>query len=174
MSRIAEKDIDALADIDRSFVFVRNKELYRADSVVHSVERLVVVLAAALSLTAAPLGFKFLNVSTVAEHNAAKVSSCNSRVYLAAEASGVEQREQSRVVDMGVCEQHEVDISGSYRYLDVFKNVLALLHTEIHEEFLAAGFYICTASCDFMGRADEHHFHKYLPPVVSLYNYTIL
>ena len=61
---------------------------------------------------------------------------------------------------MCVCEKYEVDVSGSNGYLDVLEDVLALFHTEINEEFLSAGFDICAASGDLVGRTYKHHFHR--------------
>ena len=80
-------------------------------------------------------------------------------VYLAAESARKEQGKQSRVVDVGVGEEHKIYIGGSYGYLDVFEDVLALFHSEIDKEFLAASLDICAAARDLVGSAYEHHFH---------------
>ena len=160
VSRVAETNRDALGYLGVGLILVRHEQLYRSDSVVHGVERLVVVLAAALSLSAAPFGFKFLYVRTVAQHDAAQVGSGGGGVDRSAESARIEQGEQSRVVDVGVREEHEVDIGGSYGNLDVLEDVLALFHSEIDKEFPAASLDICAAARDLVGSADECHFHR--------------
>lgn len=78
MTCIDKSNTDSIADEDDFVVFMRNKKFYSTYSVVHSIERSKLLIAASLTFTVTPFGFKFLNVSAVTEHNVTKVcgSSC--------------------------------------------------------------------------------------------------
>ena len=110
MACIAELHPYALSYLHLGVVFMGNEKLDSADSVVHGVEGLIGFIAAAGSLSVAPFCFKLLNVGTVAEHNAAKVRGSLRCVYLPLKTACVEERQQTRVVDVGVGQEHEVDV----------------------------------------------------------------
>ena len=160
MSRITELYGYSLTYFALCLITVRNEKLNSSDSVVHSVERLIVLLSAAAGLSAAPFRFKLLNVSRVAEHYRAKARSSLCRVYLTLKSACIQKRQESRVVDMSVCQKHEIYLRRCNGYLNILKDVLALLHTKVNEKPFSARLNVCTASCNLVGSADKSHFHK--------------
>ena len=160
MSGVTELHADAGSYLVLCLVLVGDEQSDSAESVIHGVEGFVVGFAFSLSLSAAPFSLKLLDVSGVTEHNGAEVGGSSGSVYLSGESACIQQRQHTGVVDVGMGEQNEVDMTGRHRDLDVLEHVLALLHTEINEELFSAGFDICTASGDLVGSTDECHFHK--------------
>ena len=160
VSRIGIAHLYAIAYVYLLIVFVRHKAGYRSLCVSHCIKRLNVLAALAPALSGAPLGFKLLDMRRIAQHYRAQVAGRFCSVYLSREAACIQQRQQSRVVDVSVGEQHKVNAGGWAGDFLVLKVVYALLHAEIDKEFLSAGFDIGTASCDLVGSAEEYKFHK--------------
>ena len=139
---------------------MRLKACYRTLCIRHCVKRLDLLITFTLALTRTPLGFKLLNVRRVTQHYRAKVAGRFCSVDLSCKAACIQKRQQTRMVDVGVGEQHEVNRRRRTGDFFVLKVVYALLHSEIDKEFLSAAFDICTAARYLVGSAQEYQFHK--------------
>ena len=59
------------------------------------------------------------------------------------------------MVDVGMGQQYEVDVSRLYGQFHIFVQILALLHAAVHQTADGTCFNECAAACHFVGSADE-------------------
>ena len=59
------------------------------------------------------------------------------------------------MVNVGMGQQHEVDVPCLYGEFNIFVQVLALLHTAVYQTADVACFDECAAACHFVGSTDE-------------------
>ena len=164
MPRINETHLHTLTECEFLFIPVRTQQLNSSKRVVHGIQRHIWLLALAQRLAGAPLCFKFLDVRTVTQHDAAQRSSSLGGVDLAGKTARAQQRQQTGMVDMGMCQQNV--IHGARRTGDLFIDVdiASLFHAEIHKDLFGTDFQIGAASGDFVRCADKFNFHTgFLP-----------
>ena len=102
---------------------------------VHGFHRLC---AGALALAVLPLGFEFLNVRRVAQHDAAQVARRLRCVDRAAKALLIQQRQVAGVVHVRVRDEHELDLRRRDGDIDVLKLVAPLLHAAVDQAVMPA------------------------------------
>ena len=73
MACITEINGDTIAYLHSSFIFMRNEQLDSTESVIHCIKRFIWFFTTALSLSASPFCFKFLNMCAVTKHDTAKI-----------------------------------------------------------------------------------------------------
>ena len=117
---------------------------------VHGLHRLC---AGALALAVFPLGFKFLNMRRVPQHNAAQLHRRDGGVDPASEAVVRQQRQKTGMVDMGMGDEHKVDLAGGYGQGLVFVHIFTLLHAVVDEKPLPCRFQHGAAAGHLMVRA---------------------
>ena len=90
-------------------------------------------LARPLIFAVAPLGFEFLNMGGIHQHNAAQLRRGLGGVDGAGKALCHQLGNLARVVDMGVGEQYHIHLPRRDRQVAVFVNIPPLLHTAVDE-----------------------------------------
>ncbi len=114
---------------------------------VHGFHRLC---TGALAFAVLPLGFEFLDVRRVAQHDAAQFCRGPGGVDPAPEAVAHQKRQKARVVDMGMGGQHAVDLARCNRDGLVLIDILALFHTTVDEVALSRRFQEGTTAGHFV------------------------
>ena len=74
----------------------------------------------------------------VPQHDTAQLHGGDGGVDPAPEAVVRQQRQKTGMVDMGMGDEHKVDLAGGYGQGLVFVRILALLHAVVNEETLPA------------------------------------
>jgi hypothetical protein len=108
---LVEGGTDARGDVDGLLVRDADHQVEGAHGVAHGVERLGVLAAAA----GEEVGVLLLDVRRVGEHQGAEVPRRGRRPDGASVALGHQEREPPRVVDVGVGEDHGVDLGDRQR-----------------------------------------------------------
>ena len=160
VAHVGQADGDAVVDLGDLVVGAGDHVGHDAVHVVQIVQGLHCRLAGALGLAALPLGLLHLDVGRVAQHDVAQLHRGGAGIDRAAEALLPQQRQQARVVDVGVGQQHEVQLRRGDGDGLVFKEVAALLHAVVHQALLVAHLQIGTAPRDLMGGAEKRDLHK--------------
>ena len=155
---------DAVVHLEHPAVVAGAQQADGADGVVQIVEGLLMGRAAALPLAVFVLRLAHLDVGAVAQHDVAEGAGGGGGVDGAAVALLVQQRELARVVDVGVGQQHKVQLRSPDRQGLVFKEILPLLHAAVHQALFIAHLDERAAAGDLMGRAEKCDFHESCPP----------
>jgi hypothetical protein len=77
----------------------------------------------------------------IAEHNFAELMRRHGGIYWPFVAERNHGGQFAGMVYVRVCKANSVYVAGSYGKIAVFVNILALLHTAIHENVLTVSFY---------------------------------
>ena len=77
-------------------------------------------------------------MGAVPEHDPAQIAGLFGGVNAALEAVFVQQRQKAGVVNVGVGQQHEIDLSGGDGEVLILKNVSSLFHAAVHKAVLTA------------------------------------
>ena len=102
-----------------------------------------------------PLGLLHLDMGTVHQHNGTEVRGFLRRVDAAPEPVLGQQRQKARMVNMGMGQQHIVQLRRAHGQTLIFKAVLALLHPAVHQAHDAAALHHGAGACHLMGRAQK-------------------
>ena len=159
MADVRHADDNALRGLNGGVILAGAEQPESRRRVVGVVYRLHGPFPGALGLAGAPLGFRFLNVRRVHQHDAAKIAGGLRGVDLPPEPVLAQLGEHTGMVDMGVGQEHRFDGVRRNGQRDILENVLPLLHTAVHQIVSAVHFQQRTAASDLMGRADELNFH---------------
>ena len=163
MPHIRESDIYSFAYIHPVVIGHRHEAAYRIVCIGHVIQRSEErYILASLCLTVAPLRLEHLDMRRVSQHDACQVCRSLRSVYAPRESVLCQQRQQSRVVYMCMCKKDIIDLRRLYRQVYVFKQVLALLHTIVHQDMFATGFEIMAAAGNFMSCTHKCKLHTTL------------
>ena len=142
--------------------------------VLNGVHRFHRFCTGALALAVFPLGLELLNVGRVPQHDAAQLHRGVGGIDPAPEPVADQQRQKARMVDVGMGDQHAIDLSGGHRDGLVFVHILALLHAAVDEVALPGRFQQRTAARYLVVRAQKRQFHRlhplsrcFLPPAAQ-------
>ena len=138
MPHVGHADRHAVVDLDLLTVGAGAQKPDNAQSILHVVERLDRLTAAALRLAALPLRFRHLDICTVTKHDVAERTGGGTGIDRTAVPLLIQQRQATAVVDMGVGEQHEIQLRRADRQLLIHEEILALLHAVVHYSLLIA------------------------------------
>ena len=102
-----------------------------------------------------PLGLLHLDMGTVHQHNGTEVRGFLRRVDAAPESILGQQRQKARMVNMGMGQQHIVQLCGAHGQALILKAVLALLHSAVYQAHDTAALHHGAGACHLMGRAQK-------------------
>ena len=159
VSHVHKACFDARGKLHPSLIRNAREQLHGRFGVLHGVHGLHRFRAGALALAVLPLGFKFLNVGGVPQHDAAQFHGGVGGINFAPEAVAHQQRQHTGMVDMGMGSQHPVDFPGSDRNGLIFVDILALLHAAVDQKAPPGGFDHGAAAGDLMVRAQKRDLH---------------
>ena len=160
MPHVHESHLDARGQLHTLCIVHTNKQFQGRFGILHRIHGFHRLCTGALPLAVFPLSFKFLNVRRVPQHDAAQLHCGVRGVDLSPEAVARQQRQLTGVVDMGMGDQHPVDLAGCHRDRLVLVDILALLHTAVDEEPLPGCLDQCAAAGDFVVRTQKRDLHK--------------
>ena len=140
VSHVHEPRFDARGKLDALAVLHAPEQAAGGFGILYGVHGLYRLCAGALGLAVFPLGFKLLNMRRVPQHDAAQLHRGDGGVDPAPEAVVRQQRQKAGMVDMGMGDEHKVDLAGGYGQRLVFVHILALLHAVVDEEPLPCRF----------------------------------
>ena len=115
-----------------------------------------------------PLGVSLLDMGGVPEHDAHKLSGQASGEDAAVEALLHQKGQAAGVVDVGVGDEHIVDVIGSEVQLVLIVLILTLLQAAVDENLLAVDLQAVTAAGDRVGGAEKCQFHGIASFVYSI------
>ena len=153
MPHVHEPRLNARGKLDALTVLHAQKQAAGGLGVLYGVHGLHRLCAGALALAVFPLGFKLLNMRRVPQHNAAQLHRGDGGVDPAPEAVVRQQRQKTGMVDMGMGDEHKVDLAGGYGQGLVFVHIFTLLHAVVDEESLPCRFQHGAAAGHLMVRA---------------------
>ena len=159
MARIRHPHDDTLGYLQNLPILAGAQQSDSGGSVVGVIHRQHRRLTGTLRFSGLPLGFGLLNVGGIHEHNPAQVAGCLGGVDGAGEAVLAQLRQHTGVVDVGMGQEHRLNIGGLYRQGDILENIRPLLHTAVHQIVTGANFQQRAAASDFVGSADELDLH---------------
>ena len=170
MTGIVHAQDDALGHLQNLPVPAGPQQPKGGGSVIHIVHRLHCRVARPLGLSGLPLGFRFLNVGRIHQHDAAQVTGGFRGVDGPGEAVLAQLGQHTGVVNVGMGQEHRLDGGGIHRHRHILKNVRPLLHAAVHQIVSLSNFQQRAAAGDLMGRADELDFHIPTPGVKLIVN----
>ena len=148
---VDEPHFDSFAELEPFAIAAWDQIADRIFRVLHRIKRFVRLLPRPLALAVAPLGFEFLDVRRVPQHDFTQVTGRVGRVDLPPEPLLAQQRQVSRMVNVCVGQQHIVDLRRGeprFRRLDL---VPALPHPAVDQDVLSTRLQIMTAPRHLMG-----------------------
>ena len=160
MPHIRKTDIDPFTELDPLSITAGPEQLDRIQRVLHHINRLIFRIAGTLALSVAPLCLKFLDVGAVAKHDITQVRCSKGAYHLALEAFLHQLRDHARMVDMGMGQQHIIDLILRDRKPGILIQVDPLFHTAVHQNVLPCRLQQMTASCHLMGSPNKCQFHS--------------
>ena len=137
---VHEPRFDARGKLDTLAVLHTPEQAAGGFGILYGVHGLHRLCAGALALAVFPLGFKLLNMRRVPQHDAAQLHGGDGGVDPAPEAIVRQQRQKTGMVDMGMGDEHKVDLAGGYGQGLVLVHIFALLHAVVDEETLPRRF----------------------------------
>ena len=155
MSHVRETDIDPFGDMYLFCVVAGHKECQHPLGIRHGVKRRFGGLSCTHRLAVLPLGFLFLDMRAVLQHNLAQITSRTRRKDLSAEALCINQGQHTAVVNVRVREKYIMNLIVSHGQRHVLIDIHALFHTAVHKDILSTGFNDMHASGYFMVGADK-------------------
>ena len=161
MAHIHKADDDAGRKLDLFIVIIAPEQRDGCLGVLNSVHGFHRLCTGALALAVLPLGFEFLDMRRVAQHDAAQFCRGPGGIDPAPEAVAHQKRQKARVVDMGMGGQHAVDLARCNRDGLVLVDILALLHPAVDEVALSRRFQKGTAAGHFVVGTQKRQFHRH-------------
>ena len=161
MAHIHKADDDAGRKLDFLIVITAPEQRDGCLGVLNGVHGFHRLCTGALALAVLPLGFEFLDVRRVAQHDAAQLCRRPGGVDPAPEAVARQKRQKARVVDMGMGGQHAVDLARRNGDGLVLIDILALFHTTVDEVALSRRFQEGTAAGHFVVGTQKRQFHRH-------------
>ena len=140
VAHIHKPCLDARGKLDALAVLHTQEQAAGGLGILYGVHRLYRLCTGALALAVFPLGFKLLNMRRVPQHDAAQLHGGDGGVDPAPEAVVRQQRQKAGMVDMGMGDEHKVDLAGGYGQGLVLVHIFALLHAVVDEETLPCRF----------------------------------
>jgi len=116
-------------------VFTSHKILQDPQSIFHGIGRNEFLFPRPFSFPVPPFCLEHLNMGAVAEHNVAQVTGGFRGIDISVEAFGIEGRQVTRMVNVCVGEENKVNVTGIYRYFNIFIVTGALFHPAVNQEF---------------------------------------
>ena len=159
VSGIPKTHFHPIAERKSLVIRVRDKQLQRFQCLFCCIQRHIRITALSHCLSIAPLRLEFLNVGAIPQHDFAERTGRRSGVNLAGKSTGIQKRQQPGMVDVGMSQQHVVDLCRRTGNTDVLIGVPSLLHAKIHQNPLSGNLQIGTASGDLVGCTNKRHFH---------------
>ena len=159
MARVNEAELDALAQRLLLFVVIGLKPGKRLFRVFQRVKRLHRLGTGTLALAVLILRIRLLDVRRVAQHNAQKLPRQTGGHDAALIPQLDKQGQASRMVNVGMGDNHIVDFPRMKPELSIVDLVLALLQAAVNENALAAGIQTVTTAGDGLGRSVKCQFH---------------
>ena len=124
-------------DIDPLFVIDRRKRLQGGDRIGLRIDRGDLAASARGIAPVQRLDFRFLNAAGVGQHVGAQIDSAARRQDAAGKSAAHELWQQAAMIDMGMGQQHGVDIGGTKRkgaVVQFLQRLLSLKQTAIDQE----------------------------------------
>ena len=168
MSHIHKADFDSLLQSNYLIIRAARQMLDQPQGVLHGVGRNVIRLPGPAVFLGAPFRLHHLNVGAVAEHDIAEIRRGLCGVHRSPESVGVKGRQISRVVDVGVGQQHKVQLRRRHRNGFVFVDVGALLHAAVHQKLLSRRLQIIAAAGHLMGGAQKCKLHRLSSSLITI------
>ena len=151
MPGVDKPDFDALLNLDFLAHGAGPEPFQAALRVLDVVDGLHRRLARPGILPGLPLGILGLDMGTVLQHDAAEVGGLVGGIDSAPEPVFHQQRQQPRVVNMGVGQKNKLESRRAHWQALVFKAVLPLLHPAVHQPRDSVALQHGAAACYLMG-----------------------
>ena len=159
MAHIGEADADAVVHLDGLAVGAGDHAAHQSGHVLQVIQGLHLRPAVAQGFAAFPLRLGHLDVGAVTQHDVAQGAGGGGGIDRAPEALLVQQGQMAGLVDMGVGQQHKVQLPGRDGQGFVFKQVPPLLHAAVHDALFVPHLDIGAAAGDLMGGAQKCDLH---------------
>ena len=133
MSDIRKTNFYSLAYFHDRIVMAGNEPADHTICILHGIQRLHhSIVRGTFCLTILPLRFGGLDMCTVTQHNTAQIRRGIRAINLSSEASGIQKRQKTRMIHMGMGQEYIIDHGFRHRQRHIFKYIDALLHTVVH------------------------------------------
>ena len=159
MPYIGKADFHTVKDLYRPAVRLGHKLFHHLNGILHGVVRFNQFPAAALGLAVFPFGFLFLDMGRIFKHDVAEVGCRIRRIDRPGETVFVQMRDPARMVDMGMGQQHSLNLGRGAGQVGVLVHTAPLLHAAVNEEAVAGGLHKGTAAGNLMRGAYKRQFH---------------
>ena len=136
--------------------------------ILQRVQRLHERLTGAQRLARFVGGIGFLNMRAVLEHDLRQAAGFRCGADRTAKALLVQQRQQSRVVDVRMGQQYDFDLCRSDGQRSIFKFVFTLLHAPVDQQMMAVDLQERAAPGHFVVCTKKSDPHDSRPPVLAI------
>ena len=168
MAYICKSDLNIVAYRHFTVIIAGYKPSDRAVSVFHGIKWFYYLITrTSFRLAVLPFRLLHLDMRTVPQHNAAKITGRRRRIYLPPKAPGIQKRKQPRMIHMSMGQKHIVNQRFVHWQLTVLKHICALFHTIIHQNIFFTYTQIMTASRHLMICSNKHQLHIRPPALYS-------
>lgn len=159
VSRIHKADLDPFKEFYDLSILRGDQMLGHLGRIGHSIKGLHRGPARLLSLLVFPLGILLLNVGRVLKHHRQQLAGETCGKNLPLKPLFDQQRNPPRVVNVGMGDNHIVDIVGGKIKHGIVPLIPALLQAAVNENLLPPHLYTVAAAGDGFGRAEKGQFH---------------
>ncbi len=151
VSHIGKDRFHLVKNFHRRAVLLGLEQAHGVLGILDGVFRFDLIPAAALGFAVFPLGFLFLNVSRVLQHDLAQIHGGVRGINGAAEPIFIEMRDHARMVNVSMGHQNRFDLGRCAGQLGIFIHIAPLLHAAVHQEPVSRCFDQRTAAGDLTG-----------------------
>ena len=157
MSYVCKAEANPVTDRKDLVIGIADKEFGRFHGIFHRVDGFIFLsVYLSLGFFVAPNRFHFLNVRRITQHDVTKACSRVCGDDLALESIVIQLGQHSRVIDVRMRQEDEINFRRGNRQIRIHKAVYTLFHSAVDQEFLLANLQEMTASCHFMIGSDKH------------------
>ena len=160
---IREPDGHTVVDLDHLMIAAWDHGAQQALHILHVVNGFHRGVALPHLLAGLPFRLLHLDMGTVLQHDIAQVAGGLRGKHVAPESLFVQKRKVSGVIDMGMGQQHKIDLPCRHRQFGVFEQVLPLFHTAVNEALFIPDFQQRHAAGHLMGGANKRDLQSKTP-----------
>ena len=160
MADIRHPQVNSLSYLQLFPIANRAQQFDGCQGIIHRVGRLHQRFACTLCLSAAPLGFRLLNMSRVPQHDIAQSAGCLRGIDRTRKTVLTKLGQHTGMVNVSMGQKYRFDGIGCYRQGYILEHIYTLFHAAVHQIVPPAYFQQCAAASNLMGGTDELYLHK--------------
>ena len=166
VANVGKPDHDPFLRLDQLTVVAGTESGDGSHCICGGIDRGDQLFTCPLGFAVLPLGFGFLDVGRIPEHDIAQVAGAGGGIDMPPEAVLIELGQHSRVVNMCMGQKDRLNTVGRDGDGHILEYIDTLFHAAVHQILLAADLQKCAAAGDLVGRSDELDLHKITPFVM--------